>query len=85
MSLGLVLGWKFNHKQGIQTCDGVITAWPDALGNLPTQEQIAIWTSEYEAIPKIVMSSQDNFLIVVQEQKAIIESLTNRIAALENV
>ncbi|MFN4283524.1 MAG: hypothetical protein ACK4NA_12880 [Alphaproteobacteria bacterium] len=47
--IGLVLGWKFNHAPGIETRDGVITAWPDSLGPLPTADQIATWTAEYEA------------------------------------
>ena len=47
--IGAVLGWKFNHTSGIETRDGVITAWPESLGAVPTQEQILAWTVEYEA------------------------------------
>lgn len=47
--IGAILGWKFNHAPGIETRDGVITAWPESLGPVPTPEQIDAWTSEYEA------------------------------------
>lgn len=49
MSIGMVLGWKFNHAPGIRTREGEIIAWPENLGPLPTGEQIAQWTAEYEA------------------------------------
>lgn len=66
MSLGLVLGWKFNHASGIRTKeldDGSfsITDWPDNLGPLPTAEQIETWTAEYEAqanVPETVTPLQ---------------------------
>ena len=44
---GAILGWKFNHAPGICTVDGVITGWPEALGPLPTPEQLTTWEAEY--------------------------------------
>lgn len=54
MHIGEILGWKFGHAEGICTCDGEITEWPESLGPRPTTDQIATWTVEYEAaIPDI--------------------------------
>jgi hypothetical protein len=55
--IGAVLGWKFDHAPGIRTKqqpDGsiTITGWPASLGALPTPEQLAQWTAEYEAARK---------------------------------
>ena len=47
-SLGEVLGWKFDHEPGIETLNGVISAWPSVLGPLPDQAQIDIWSQEYQ-------------------------------------
>jgi hypothetical protein len=51
-SLGTVLGWKFDHFPGIKTRNGVLTAWPEGLGDPPTQGQITAWTAEYENRPE---------------------------------
>ena len=57
MSTGEVLGWKFNHAQGICTIDGVVTAFPKICTSrngvvrnnpaLPSDVELAQWTSEY--------------------------------------
>lgn len=47
-SIGTVLGWKFNHHEGITTENNVLVEWPDALGPKPTQAQLDDWTTEYE-------------------------------------
>ena len=44
--IGEVIGWKFNHQQGMSTREGVITAFP---GGIPTQAAQDLWTAEYEA------------------------------------
>ena len=44
--IGEVIGWKFNHQQGMSTREGVITAFP---GGIPTQAEQDLWTAEYEA------------------------------------
>jgi hypothetical protein len=41
-----VIGWKFNHQQGMSTVDGIITEFP---GGVPSQSDQDIWTAEYEA------------------------------------
>ncbi len=48
ISLGAVLGWKFNDAGGIVTANKEILEWPIALGNRPTKEKIETWTKEYE-------------------------------------
>ncbi len=50
--LGGLLGWKFDNAEGIETRNGVITAWPAGLGgtDMPTAGQITTWTAEYDAI-----------------------------------
>lgn len=49
--IGEVLGWKFDHAEGIVTRDGVITEWPAGLngGVTPSDADIVTWTAEYEA------------------------------------
>ncbi|MGG7581042.1 hypothetical protein [Rhizobium sp. Nf11,1] len=49
MSLGMALGWKFNNAPGILTVDGVLTGWPEALGDIPTEEEQEEILAEYEA------------------------------------
>lgn len=46
--LGQVLGWKYNHKQGIKTKGNKIVAWPASLDPKPTQEELNIIMAEYE-------------------------------------
>lgn len=46
-NLGAVIGWKFDHRPGMSTADGVITEWPEE--TKPTDAEIATWTAEYEA------------------------------------
>ncbi len=57
--LGEVLGWKFNHEQGIRTRENVITGWPEALGALPTQAQINQWTAEFLAAKPDLDAARD--------------------------
>ena len=44
--IGAVIGWKHNHQEGMSTVDGVITEFP---GGIPSAEDQATWTTEYEA------------------------------------
>tara|TARA_R100000306_G_C4332470_1_gene120957 strand:+ start:535 stop:825 length:291 start_codon:yes stop_codon:yes gene_type:complete len=39
-----VIGWKFNHQEGMSTKSGVITEFP---GGIPSQEDQDAWTEEY--------------------------------------
>ena len=39
-----VIGWKFNHQEGMSTRDEVITAFP---GGIPSQADQDTWTAEY--------------------------------------
>jgi hypothetical protein len=48
-NLGAALGWKHNNAPGIMTRDGVITAWPGALGNKPDAAGVAAIVAEYQA------------------------------------
>jgi len=43
-NIGEVIGWKFNHQEGMGTRDGVITAFP---GGIPSQADQDKWTAEY--------------------------------------
>ena len=43
-NIGIVIGWKFNHQEGMSTRDGVITAFP---GGIPSQADQDTWTAEY--------------------------------------
>jgi hypothetical protein len=45
-NIGEVIGWKFNHQEGMSTRDGVITEFPDGI---PSQADQDTWTKEYEA------------------------------------
>ena len=44
--IGQVIGWKFNHQEGMRTEDGIITDFP---GGIPSQADQDKWTSEWEA------------------------------------
>ena len=46
MNIGEVIGWKFNHQEGMSTRDGVITEFP---GGIPSKVDQSAWTAEYEA------------------------------------
>jgi len=43
-NIGAVIGWKFNHQEGMCTRDGVITEFP---GGIPSQSDQDTWTAEY--------------------------------------
>ena len=43
-NIGIVIGWKFDHQQGMSTMDGVITEFP---GGIPSQADQDKWTAEY--------------------------------------
>jgi hypothetical protein len=43
--IGTIIGWKFDHQQGMCTKNGVITAFP---GGIPSQADQDKWTKEYE-------------------------------------
>ena len=44
-SISAVIGWKFDHQEGMCTRDGIITEFP---GGIPSQEDQDKWTKEYE-------------------------------------
>jgi hypothetical protein len=44
--IGAVIGWKFNHQNGMSTADGVIIDFP---GGIPSAEDQSTWATEYEA------------------------------------
>ena len=44
INIGTVIGWKFNHQEGMSTRDEVITAFP---GGIPSQADQDKWTAEY--------------------------------------
>lgn len=48
-TLARALGWKFNHQPGMETSDGMLTAWPTM--PWPTDAQLAQWVADYEALP----------------------------------
>tara|TARA_R110002153_G_scaffold162916_1_gene315473 strand:+ start:509 stop:799 length:291 start_codon:yes stop_codon:yes gene_type:complete len=45
MNIADVIGWKFNHQEGMTTKDNKITEFPDGI---PTQAEQDSWTSEYQ-------------------------------------
>ena len=54
MSIAEVIGWKFNHQEGMSTVDGVINNFPITEGvtltnGIPSQADQDTWTAEYEA------------------------------------
>ena len=44
-NIAKVIGWKFNHQEGMETKEGVITKFP---GGIPSQSEQDAWTTEYE-------------------------------------
>lgn len=55
-SVGIVVGWKFGHPEGICTRGGLIEQWPASAneGMVPMPDEIDAWRKEYEARPKTV-------------------------------
>jgi hypothetical protein len=55
MSVGKVIGWKFNSQEGMVTVGGVIKEFPsgvdgvDYVDGIPSDANIATWTNEYNA------------------------------------
>lgn len=54
MSIADVIGWKFNHQEGMSTVNGVINKFPVTEGvtlinGIPSQADQDTWTTEYEA------------------------------------
>ena len=47
ITIAEVLGWKFNHAPGIRTKDGVLTAFPESIGAMPTDSEIDVYRAEY--------------------------------------
>ena len=45
-NIAQVIGWKFNHQEGMSTKGGIITAFP---GGIPSQADQDTWTAEYES------------------------------------
>ena len=45
--IGAVIGWKFDHQAGMETKDGVITAFP---GGIPSKSDQDAWTAEYAVV-----------------------------------
>ena len=43
--IATVIGWKFNHQEGMCTRDGVITKFPNGI---PSQADQDKWAKEYE-------------------------------------
>ena len=43
--ISAVIGWKFNHQEGMGTRDGGITEFPNGI---PSQSDQDKWTKEYE-------------------------------------
>ena len=75
IGLGAVLGWKHHHEPGIETKDGVLTAWPSSLGAFPTQTQLDTWTAEFITAGveqrqidtvKLVAAGKDVALVLVE-------------------
>ena len=59
MDAGAVLGWKFNHTEGIKVIDSKIVEWPANLGEAPTQQQIDAWGLEYDAAMTAAKQAED--------------------------
>lgn len=65
MSIAEVIGWKFNHQEGMRCkeVDGVMTI-VEFPGGIPSQADQDTWTAEYEAYlasdaPKIEAAQRD--------------------------
>lgn len=48
IGLGTILGWKFDHAEGIKTVDDVLVDWPAVLGARPTDHDLTRWRIEYD-------------------------------------
>lgn len=69
MTLGAALGWKYNHEPGIETRDGALTAWPDSLGPMPSEQQQRAVVAEYEAHMAATAGEPDEHDVLLQAVK----------------
>ena len=46
LDIGQMLGWKFNHQEGMVTTDGVIIKFP---GGIPSSVDVDKWFVEYDS------------------------------------
>ena len=58
-NIGAVIGWKFNHQEGMSTRNGVITKFPDGI---PSQEDQDAWTEEYDLMIEATQYQRDRKL-----------------------
>jgi len=73
-----VIGWKFNHQDGMSCRGEEIVQFP---GGIPSQEDQDAWTAEFEARDKTeeMLAGKD------QDILKMIEGLTNRVLTLEGL
>ena len=45
LDIGQMLGWKFNHQEGMVTTDGVIIKFP---GGIPSSVDVDKWFVEFD-------------------------------------
>jgi hypothetical protein len=50
-NIAAVIGWKFDHQEGMETADGEITLFP---GGIPSQSDQDAWTDEYNAYKAVM-------------------------------
>lgn len=67
-NIGEVVGWKFNHTPGIMTRNKKITQWPESLGPIPSDAQIATWAVEYEEIEAEAELIKTKFHLVAEDR-----------------
>lgn len=78
IDIATVIGWKFNHQSGMCTVGDEITEFP---GGIPTLEEQALWTAEYEVIegPKLVQAELTLALENYYDQVAQVKKYDNRL------
>jgi len=79
MSLGAALGWKYNHVEGIETVNNKLTAWPESLGDAPTDAEMAAIVAEYnsEMIKTGNLLATENISNIARKVEDILDLLQN--------
>ena len=69
--LGQAIGWKFNHQEGMQTCNGALAGWPTE--PWPTDDELAQIVTDYEAYRASTQATDD-------ELQRFLDSAAGRVA-----
>lgn len=77
--IGEAMGWKYDHKPGIETKDNKLTKWPITLGTKPTKQEVDVIVSEYETYKQKAdaLTVTEDIEIVANKLEEVIDFIEN--------